>query len=174
MRCILLLPLLLAGGLSAQLSVVRWAYGPFATPGDAAYVIDGTRVHQSAGPYGSRGPCIYVLDLQEEQVFHSADAFGRRGAGAFFADGESLVRCSGALCSRGSCVFTVERDPDKPGMAKVFRAGGNACFKAEGAFLIEGSTVYLAEGAFGMKGDALFAIEGDVPLLALLAILAGY
>ena len=31
----------LATGLYAQQGLVRWAYGPFATPGDAAFIVEG-------------------------------------------------------------------------------------------------------------------------------------
>jgi hypothetical protein len=160
--------LLLLPALSfAQRGLVRWAYGAFATPGDAAYVVEGNRIHQAAGPFGDRGPCIYLFDLGEEQVFHSADQFGRRGMGAFFTEGTHLIRCSGNLCARGPCALIVEGN-------RIFRSQSPACFRGDGAFVLENNVVYLADGPFGSKGDALFAVEGDVPLLALLAILAGY
>ena len=37
-----------------------------------------------------------------------------------------------------------------------------------------GNVVHLAYGPFASQGDALFQVDGDLPLLALLAILAGY
>ena len=57
---------------------------------------------------------------------------------------------------------------------KVFRADGAFCNKTEAAFLIDGNTVFLAEGPFCNKTDAILHVQGDVPMIALLAILAGY
>jgi hypothetical protein len=56
---------------------------------------------------------------------------------------------------------------------KVFRGEGPFCNKGEGAFIIEGNMVFLAEGPFAHKTDAILQVKGDVPMVALLAILAG-
>nr|MCU0320726.1 hypothetical protein [Flavobacteriales bacterium] len=63
---IALLLLLLTFGVRAQGVVLQWAYGPFGTLGDAAFVVENGRIHQAAGPFGQKGPCIYVFD--EEAV----------------------------------------------------------------------------------------------------------
>ena len=55
----------------------------------------------------------------------------------------------------------------------MFRGDGAFCTKAEGAFLIEGNTVFLAEGPFARKTDGILQVEGDVPMIALLAVLSG-
>jgi hypothetical protein len=148
---------------SAQRAIVTWAYGPFATQGDAAFVIEDNRIYQACGPYGSRGPCLYVID--EDQVYH-ADASGMKGQGAYLLDGNKLLRCHGTFCTQGTCALLVEGN-------KVFRADGTFCTKQEGAFLIDGDAVFLAEGAFAQKTDAILLVHGEVPRVALLAILAG-
>jgi len=164
---LMLLPMLLF----AQSTVIHWAYGPFGTPGDAAFVVDRGRIHQAAGPFGQKGPCTYVFT--DTEVFHSADAFGSKGQGAFTAEGDlqgsgqiKLFRCQGTFCAKGSCALVVEGN-------KVFRGEGPFCNKAEGAFVLEGNIVFLAEGPFARKTDAILQVHGDVPMVALLAILAG-
>lgn len=171
MRLPLLLSFLLPLALLAQPTVVHWAYGPFGQQGDAAFVVDRGRIHQAAGPFGQKGPCIYVFN--DTEVFHSADAFGTRGQGAFrgeeSGDGGArilLFRCQGSFCNKGSCALVVEGN-------KVFRGEGPFCNKAEGAFVLEGNTVFLAEGPFANKTDAILQVRGDVPMIALLAILVG-
>lgn len=155
----------------AQPTVVTWAYGPFGTPGDAAYVVEDGRIYQAGGVYGSRGPCLYVI--QDDRVYHSADAFGRPGICAFTFEGNKLVRAQGSACARGSCALIWEN-------GKVYRGDGVFCTKQEGAFQLEygeglsPTIVYLAEGAFAAKSDALLAVKGPVDPIALLTILAGY
>lgn len=148
-----------------QRAVVRWAYGPFGTPGDAAYAVDNGRIHQACGSFAELGPCIWLYG--REEVFHASNAGGSKGSGGYVLEGNRFFRCEGAFCNKGPCLLIVERN-------KVFRADGAFCNKGSGAFVIDGDTVYLAEGPFANKGDALFQLEGDVPLLALLTILAGY
>jgi len=171
MRLLLLPYLLLPFLLSAQSAVIHWAYGPFGNVGDAAFVVERGRIHQAAGPFGQKGPCIYVFN--DTEVYHSGDAFCSRGQGAFKAEGSTggrggllLFRCQGTFCNKGSCALMVEGN-------KVFRGDGPFCNKAEGAFVLEGKTVYLAEGPFAHKTDAILHVRGDVPMVALLAILAG-
>lgn len=171
MRVLLFLILLMPSACAAQSTVVYWAYGPFATQGDAAYVVDRGRIHQAAGTLGQKGPCMYVFN--EQEVFHSADAFGSRGQGAFKAEGEmegtaniSLFRCQGNFCNKGSCALILEGN-------KVFRGEGPFCNKGEAAFLIDGNTVFLAEGPFARKTDAILHVQGEIPMMALLTILAG-
>lgn len=171
MRLPLLLSFLFPLILLAQPTVIRWAYGPFGQQGDAAFVVERGRIHQAAGPFGQKGPCIYVFN--DTEVFHSADALGSKGQGAFIAEGDGqgtgtimLFRCQGTFCSKGSCVLLVEGN-------KVFRGEGAFCNKAESAFVLEGNTVFLAEGPLARKTDAILQVSGDVPMLALLAILAG-
>ena len=156
---------------SGQATVIQWAYGPFGTTGDAAFVVDRGRIYQAAGPFGQKGPCIYVFN--DTEVYHSADAFGSKGQGAFTAEGDiqgsgkiDLFRCQGTFCNKGSCALVIEG-------TKVFRGEGAFCTKAEGAFFIEGNTIFLAEGPFALKTDAILHVRGDVPMIALLAILAG-
>ncbi len=151
----------------AQKAIVRWAYGPFGTPGEVAYIVDASRIYSSCGAFGERGTCIYIYDQEDQQVYRAADTYGRRGQGAFYVQGNNLMRCSGALCSPGGCVLMLEG-------AKVFRGEGPGCMKGTGAFVIEQGYIHLAEGPFASKGDALFQVEGDLPMLALLAILAGH
>ena len=82
MRCLLLLLLLAASQVSAaQQGLVRWAYGPFATPGDAAYVVERGHIFQACGPFGSRGSCLFVFN--GTQVFRTIDGMGSRGPGAY-------------------------------------------------------------------------------------------
>lgn len=150
---------------TAQQGILRWAYGPFATPGDAAFVIEGHRIFQACGAFGSLGPCLYVID-DDDTVWHAEDAFGRKGFCAFIAEGDRLQRCQGTLGSKGSCALLLEGH-------KVFRADGPFCNKQEGAFVLDGNAIYLAEGPFAMKGDAILMVDGDVPMIALLTILAG-
>lgn len=171
MRLPLLLAFLLPFALLAQPTVIHWAYGPFGQPGDAAFVVERGRIHQAAGPYGQKGPCLYVFN--DTEVFRSADAFGSKGLGAFTAEGDlqgsgkiQLFRCQGTFCTKGSCALVMEGN-------KVFRGEGPFCNKAEGAFVLEGNTVFLAEGPFANKTDAILQVRGDVPMMALLAILAG-
>ncbi len=163
----LLVPSLLALAASAmgQGAVVRWAYGPFATPGDAAFIIDRHGIFQACGPLGSRGPCIYIYD-EDGTIWHAADPYGQRGSCAFTVEGDRLVRCQGSLGSKGSCALLLEGP-------KVFRADGPFCNKQEGAFMIDGNAVYLAEGPFASRGDAILQVDGNAPMIALLAILAG-
>jgi hypothetical protein len=163
----LISPLLAA----AQQVVVHRAYGPFGTVGDAAYVVDRGRIHQAAGPFGQKGAVIYVYN--DNEVFHSGDAFGSKGQGAFRAEGDiqgsgriDLFRCQGAFCSKSGCVLVLEGN-------KVFRGDGPFCNKGDGAFVIEGNTVFLAEGPFARKTDAILQVQGQIPMVALLAILAG-
>jgi hypothetical protein len=171
MRTIVLLTALslaLAG--RAQMALVQWAYGPFATPGDAAFIVEGdpeqggARIYQACGAFGTKGPCLYVI--LKDQVYHSADAFGQRGNAAFVAEEGRLIRCSGAFCTKGSCALLLEGN-------KVFRADGAFCNKQEGAFVLDGEDIYLGEGAFCQKGDAILHVRGNVPMIALLTILAG-
>lgn len=171
MRLPLLLSFLFPLVLLAQPTVIHWAYGPFGQQGDPAFIVERGRIHHAAGPFGQKGPCIYMFNNTE--VFHSADAFGSKGQGAFTAEGDlrgsgqiKLFRCQGAFCTKGSCAVVVEGN-------KVFRGEGPFCNKAEGAFVLEGNTVFLAEGPFANKTDAILQVRGDVPMLALLAILAG-
>lgn len=149
----------------AQGGVVHWAYGPFGTPGDAAFIVDRQGIYQACGPLGSRGPCIYALG-GDGTVWHATDPFGGRGSCAFTAESDRLVRCQGSIGSKGSCALLLEGP-------KVFRADGAFCNKQEGAFVIDGNTVYLAEGPFAAKGDAILQVDGNVPMIALLVILAG-
>ena len=171
MRLILFLPLILPLRSSAQSTMITWAYGPFGTPGDAAYVVEDNRIYQACGAYGSRGPCIYVIE--EDRVYHAADAFGRKGVCAFTFEGNKLNRAQGTSCTRGSCALILENE-------KVFRGDGAFCTKQEGAFYIEQggaavpTLVYLAEGPFAAKSDALLEVKGPLEPIALLAILAGY
>jgi hypothetical protein len=51
---------------------------------------------------------------------------------------------------------------------------GAFCTKGDAAFVLEGNLVFLAEGPFANKGDAILQVEGTVPMIALLAILAGF
>jgi hypothetical protein len=171
MRPTLLLAFLIPFALHAQPVVVHWAYGSFGQQGDAAFVVERGRIHQASGPFGQKGPCIYVFN--ETEVFHSSDAFGSKGQGAFKAEGDQsgtsnikLFRCQGAFCNKGSCVLLMEGN-------KVFRSEGPFCNKGDAAFVIEGNTVFLAEGAFARKTDAILQVHGELPMLALLAILAG-
>jgi hypothetical protein len=156
---------------SAQPTVIMWAYGPFGTPGDAAYVVEDNRIYQACGAYGSRGPCLYIIE--DDRVYHSADAFGRRGICAFTFEGNKLTRSQGSGCVRGSCALILENE-------KVFRGDGTYCTKQEGAFYLEHGggmvpmVVYLAEGPFAAKSDALLEVKGPLEPIALLAILAGY
>lgn len=155
----------------AQPTVVSWAYGPFGTPGDAAYVIEDDRIYQAGGAYGSRGTCLYVIE--ENRVYHAADAFGHKGICAFTLEGNELIRAQGTGCVRGSCALILEND-------KVFRGDGRSCAKQEGAFHLEYGegpaplVVYLAEGAFAAKSDALLDVKGPLEPIALLTILAGH
>ena len=171
MRAILLFALLITTACAAQTTVVYWAYGPFATQGDAAFVVDRGRIHQAAGAFGQKGPCMYVLDGPE--AYRSADAFGRKGQGAFKAEGElegtgkiKLFRCQGSFCTKSSCALIMEGN-------MVFRGEGAFCNKGDGAFIIEGNTVFLAEGPFANKTDAILHVDGPIPMMALLTILAG-
>jgi len=171
MRLPLLLAFLLPFALLGQSTVIHWAYGPFGQPGDAAFIVERGRIYQAAGPYGQKGPCLYVFN--DNEAFHSADAFGSKGQGAFTAEGDlqgsgkiQLFRCQGTFCIKGSCALLVEGN-------KVFRGEGPFCNKAEGAFVLEGNIVYLAEGPFANKTDAILQVRGDVPMMALLAIMAG-
>ncbi len=171
MRLLLVFLLLHPFLLHAQSTVIQWAYGPFGTQGDAAYIVERGRIHQASGPFGQKGPCIYVFT--DDEVFHSADAFGTKGQGAFKAEGDiqgsgriDLFRCQGTFCNKGSCALIIEGN-------KVYRGDGPFCTKAEGAFMIEGDLIYLAEGAFAHKTDAILQVRGDIPMIALLAILAG-
>lgn len=171
MRAFLLIAFLLPLALAAQTSVVYWAYGPFATQGDAAFVVERDRIHQAAGPFGQKGACMYVFSGQE--AFHSANAFGSKGQGAFKAEGElegsgqiKFFRCQGSFCTKGSCALILEGN-------KVFRGEGPFCNKGDAAFLIEGNTIFLAEGPFANKSDAILHVQGDIPMMALLTILAG-
>jgi hypothetical protein len=171
MRLTIILAFLFPLGLSGQSTIIQWAYGPFGTLGDAAFVVERGRIHQAAGPFGQKGPCIYVFN--ETEVFHSADAFGSRGQGAFKAEGDlqgsgkiQLFRCQGTFCAKTNCALVIEGN-------KVFRADGPFCNKAEGAFVLEGGTVFLAEGPFANKTDAILHVRGDIPMMALMAILAG-
>lgn len=163
----LLLPVLT----KAQPTVITWAYGPFGTPGDAAYVVEDNRIYQACGAYGSRGPCLYVI--QEDRVHHAADAYGRAGICAFTFEGNKLVRAQGSNCVRGSCALIWED-------GKVYRGDGTFCTKQEGAFQVEfgeglsPTIVYLAEGAFAAKSDALLAVKGPLDPIFLLTILAAY
>lgn len=61
-----------------------------------------------------------------------------------------------------------------PGEQKVYRGDGAFCNKGDGAFVLDGNTVFLAEGPFCNKTDAIFQVQGDIPMIALLAVLAGY
>jgi hypothetical protein len=171
MRATLLITALIAGLLCrAQLGALHWAYGPFAAPGDVAFIVEGdpdqggARIYQACGAFGSKGPCMYVI--VKDHVFHSADAFGRRGNAAFVAEEGRLIRCSGPFCTKGSCALMLEG-------TKMFRADGAFCNKQEGAFLLEGEDIYLGEGAFCQKGDAILHVRGTIPMIALLTILAG-
>lgn len=171
MRFTLLLAFLLPLFGAAQSTVLHWAYGPFGTQGDAAFIVDRGRIHQAAGPFGQKGPCLFVFT--ETEVFRSADAFGSKGQGAFKAEGDiegsgriNLFRCQGTFCTKGSCALIIEGN-------KVYRGEGPFCNKAEGAFVIEGDMVFLAEGPFAHKTDAILQVKGEVPMVALLAILAG-
>lgn len=163
----LLLPLLA----SSQPTMIMWAYGPFGTPGDAAYVVEDNRIYQACGAYGTRGPCLYIIE--EDRVYHSADALGRKGICAFTFEGNKLMRAQGSGCTRGSCALILEKE-------KVFRGEGMFCTKQEGAFYIEQgggaipTLVYLAEGPFAAKSDGLLEVKGPLEPIALLAILAGY
>lgn len=154
-----------------QPTVVVHAYGPFGTPGDAAYVVENGKIYQACGAYGTRGPCLYVIE--GEQVYHADDALGRKGTCAFTFEGNNLVRAQGMMCRRGSCALMLEDN-------KVFRGEGTFCSKQEGAFLLERGealaplVVYLAEGPFATKSDALFEVRGPLEPIALLTILAGY
>ena len=56
---------------------------------------------------------------------------------------------------------------------KVYRGEGAFCTRSDGAFLIDGNTVFLAEGPFVHRTDAILQVVGDVPMIALLTILAG-
>lgn len=47
MRLILFLPLILPLRSSAQSTMITWAYGPFGTPGDAAYMVEDNRIYQA-------------------------------------------------------------------------------------------------------------------------------
>ena len=58
-------------------------------------------------------------------------------------------------------------------MTQVFRADGTFCNKGNGGFVLERGTVFIAEGPFANKSDAVLQADGDVPLIALLTILAG-
>ncbi|HQW87040.1 MAG TPA: hypothetical protein PLH93_07640, partial [Flavobacteriales bacterium] len=51
-----------AGSVRAQQALVRWAYGPLARPGDAAFVVEGGAIHTASGPFGTRGPCVYLIE----------------------------------------------------------------------------------------------------------------
>lgn len=162
-QLLLLVGFMFAGQVCAQQALVRWAYGPFGTPGDAAFVVQKDRIIKRRV---RSAPWAHVWVMRDDQVHHSADAFGRPGAAAYFAQENALVRCSGFNCQRGSCALVLEGN-------KVFRADGTFCNKAEGAFVLEENVVYLGEGAFATKGEAIPIIEGDLPMLALLTILAG-
>jgi len=171
MRPFLLIAFLLPLLLPAQSTVIQWAYGAFGTPGDAAFVVERGRIHQAAGPFGQKGACIYVFN--DNEVYHSADAFGSKGQGAFKAEGDlmgsgriDLYRCQGTFCSKSGCALVIEGN-------KVFRADGPFCNKGDGAFVIEGNTIFLAEGPFAHKTDAILHVSGTVPMVSLLAILAG-
>jgi hypothetical protein len=170
-RAALLQTVLLSLSASAQPTVITWAYGPFGTPGDAAYVVEDNRIYQACGAYGSRGPCLYIIE--EDRVYHSADAFGRKGICAFIFEGNKLVRSQGTGCTRGSCALIMENE-------KVFRGDGTFCTKQEGAFYLEKGegmvpmVVHLAEGPFAAKSEALLEVKGPLEPIALLAILAGY
>ncbi|MBK9175088.1 MAG: hypothetical protein IPM46_01880 [Flavobacteriales bacterium] len=155
---------LLATPIVAQRTIVRWSYAPFATPGDAAFIVEGNRIHQACGPFGERGACLYVFS--EDKVFHAADGFGAKGSGAFLLEGNDLFRAEGAFASKSTCVLQLDR-------AKVFRSEGVFCTRSVGGFVLDGNTVYRAEGPFANKADAVLRVEGDVPMIALLAILAG-
>ncbi|HMZ47624.1 MAG TPA: hypothetical protein PLP28_01500 [Flavobacteriales bacterium] len=165
-----LLPLLMSPSAQAQQTMIMWAYGPFGTPGDAAYIVENDRIYQACGAYGSRGPCIYVIE--QDRVYHS-DAFGRPGICAFTLDGNNLVRAQGSSCMRGSCVLLLEGN-------KVFRGEGPFCTKQEGAFFIEPgggpspTLVHMAEGPFATKSDALLQVKGPIDTIALLTVLAGF
>ncbi len=157
--------------LFSQNTIVHWAYGPFGNQGDAAFIVERGRIHRASGPFGQKGPCTHVFT--DTEVFHSADALGSKGQGAFTAEGDiqgsgpiNLFRCQGSFCNKGGCALILEGN-------KVYRGEGPFCNKGEGAFVIEGNTVFLAEGAFANKTDAILMIHGDMPMIALLAILAG-
>ncbi len=160
-------PMLLMG----QRTVITRAYGPFGTPGDAAYIAEGNRIYQACGAYESRGPCLYVIE--DDRVYHAGDAFGRRGACAFMIEEDRIKRAQGDACRPGSCALIQEND-------KVFRSDGTFCNKQEGAFHIERgrgmapTVVYLAEGPFAMRTDALFEVRGPLDPSLLLVILAGH
>lgn len=155
----------------SQTTVVHWAYGPFGTPGDPAYVVVDDRIYTAAGGYGQRGSCLYVVE--DERVLHAADALGRPGGCAFLLEAGRLVRAQGRSCARGSCALVMEGD-------KVFRGEGAFCTRQEGAFFIERAAppaptvVYLAEGPFASKGDALFEIRGPISEAALLTLLSQF
>ena len=154
----------------AQQTMITWAYGPFGTSGDAAYIVENGRIYQACGAYGSRGPCLYAID--QDRVYHT-DGFGRPGICAFILDGNNLVRAQGNSCTRGTCALMIEGN-------KVFRGEGPFCTKQEGAFFIEPgggpspTLVYLAEGAFAAKSDALLQVKGRIDTIALLTVLSGF
>jgi hypothetical protein len=171
MRAIIILSLLLPFQLWGQSTVLHWAYGPFGTQGDAAFIVDRGHIHQAAGPFGQKGPCLFVFT--DDEVYRSSDAFCRKGQGAFKAEGDiegsgkiKLFRCQGTFCTKSSCALIIEGN-------KVYRGEGTFCNKGEGAFVIEGNMVFLAEGPFANKTDAILMVKGDIPMVALLAILAG-
>ena len=87
--------------------------------------------------------------------------------GAFLTEGDKFFRCDGAFCTKTACALLLEKN-------KVFRGDGPFCNKGNGAFLIDGNIVFLAEGPFCNKTDAIFNVQGDVPMIALMAILAGH
>lgn len=155
----------------SQTTVVHWAYGPFGTPGDPAYVVVDERIYTAASGYGQRGVCLYVVE--DERVLHAADALGRAGGCAFILEAGRLIRAQGRSCARGSCALVMEGD-------KVFRGEGAFCTRQEGAFFVERATspaptvVYLAEGPFASKGDALFEIRGPISEAALLTLLSQF
>ena len=81
--------ILITAPLFVQGAIVHWAYGPFGTMGDAAYIVENDRIYQACGPFGEKGSCLFVFD--GTQVFRSSDAFGRKGTGVYLLEGENLT-----------------------------------------------------------------------------------
>ncbi|MBL0129668.1 MAG: hypothetical protein IPP83_19940 [Flavobacteriales bacterium] len=170
-RLLLIACLLFAGEGMAQRHVVNWAYGPFATPEDAAFVVDLDRISLATGPFGERGRTLWIY--QDDQVFRSVGRSASRGNCAFTLDGDHFMRTEGAFCTKVSCVFLLEKDRTRPGSLKVHRAEGPFCTATNGGFVIEQNVVYLAEGVFANRADAILILPEGIALVAVLTILAG-
>ena len=77
-----------------------------------------------------------------------------------------LYRAEGAFASKGDCALLIDG-------SKVTRADGPLCNKGRGGYVVEGQVVHLGEGPFVNKADAVLLVEGELPMIALLTILAG-